>query len=259
MKKYAGHALITGGSSGIGFAFAKELAEQGYDLILVSNIETQLEAAKKELKKYDVEVVTLMQDLADPQSTKIIYSSLQAQNIHVGLLINNAGFVCSGLFHKLDLQKVRNMIQVMSISLTELTYTFLPPMLEKGGGGIILSSSIAAQLLAPDNQVYGAVKAYSLKFGECLHAQYTSKGIDILTICPALVDTNIYKSAGYATPSAYPLISAQEVAQKSLAALGKKIVLNIYGKQTKLKFLALLPRFLSRHLIERITRQMTKR
>lgn len=259
MKKYQGHALITGGSSGIGLAFAHELARQGYNLVIVSNIRTELEDAKKALEAYGVEVISLFQDLSDSNSTDLIYNTLQAKNIHIGLLINNAGFVYSGLFHKLDQKKLIDMIRVMVISLTELTYKFLPQMLEKGEGGIIINSSISAQLLSPYNQVYGSVKAYSLKFGESLHAQYLNSGIDILTICPALVKTNIYKNAGYNTPWAYPLISPMEVVHKSLAALGKKIVINIYGDQKKLKFLALINRFLSRQLIERITRLMIKR
>lgn len=258
MKKYEGHALITGGSSGIGLSFSHELARQGYNLVIVSNKETELEDTKKLLEEYGVEIITIFQDLADPASTDLIYNALQAKKIHIGFLINNAGFVCSGLFHKLDQKKLIDMIRVMVISLTELTYKFLPNMLEKGCGGIIINSSISAQLLSPYNQVYGSVKAYSLKFGESLHAQYINSGIDILTICPALVRTNIYKNAGYKTPFAYPLLSPSDVACKSLEALGKKIVLTIYGDQRTLKFLALINRFLSRRLVEKITRWMIR-
>ncbi len=254
MKKYDGYALITGGSSGIGLAFAHELAAMGYDLVIVSNIETQLKTAEKELKKaHDVDVLAIYQDLADPESTDIIYNKLQAKKIHVGLLLTNAGFAATGPFHELDRKKMLDMIRVMTISVTDLSYKFLPAMLEKGSGGIIITSSISSQLPDPYVQVYGSSKAYSLKFGISLHAEYASQGIDILTICPAFVDTNIY---GDLAKPALKLITPTQIAQQSLAALGKEIVLNIYGNQTPIKLLVLINRLFSHKFTEK---QMLKR
>ncbi len=99
MKKYEGYALITGGSSGIGLALAHELAAKGYDLVLVARDLHALKKVQIEIKEaHKVDVITISQDLSKPESTDIIFEKLQKKHIHVGLLVNNAGFGSLGYF-----------------------------------------------------------------------------------------------------------------------------------------------------------------
>lgn len=228
MKDYHGYALITGGSSGIGLAFANLLAKEGYPLVLVAQDKAKLKKAADELKKnYKVKVLTISVNLADPKSTDLIYNTLKKKKIHVGLLINNAGFgVRLDTFQIQDRKKTLDMIRVMCMSLTDLTYKFLPAMIKKGRGGIIFTSSLAAAQMGPNFVAYGASKAFSLRFGTNLHAELLGTGIDVLTVCPGVIETDFWKRVGVKSlPSYIKMRSPYLVAEPALKALGKKIVI----------------------------------
>jgi len=260
MRKYEGYALITGGSSGIGLEFAKQLAKQGYDLVLIARDTVKLEEAVLHIKKdHPVDVVIISQDLADPDSTDIIFHQLQKKKIHVGLLVNNAGYGLMSYLHEANRKKLLDMINVMCRSLTDLTYRFLPPMLEKKSGGIILISSIAGMIPLPLESVYGASKAYSLELGVSLHAEYGSKGIDFLTVCPGYVDTSFFVTGDqkFAVPK-ISLLSAEDVVTQSLNAMGKEIVVKVLNKDIKLHILLSLFPFLSQKTTEKLVKKFYK-
>jgi short-subunit dehydrogenase len=226
MKKYNGYVLITGGSSGIGFEFAKQLAAQGYDLVLVAQDEAKLTAAANDiLVNHSVKVVTIAQDLSNYESTQAIMKVLKDKNIYVGLLINNAGFGWMSLFHNTPADKLKGMINLMCYNVTELTYHLLPEMLKHGKGGIIFISSIAGTVPCPGFSVYGATKAYLLELAINLYTEYKQRGIDVLAVCPGLVDTEFANRANHVALGAK--LTPQSVVRKSLAALGKKVVIVI--------------------------------
>src|SRR5689334_9775775 len=105
MKKYDGYALITGGSSGLGLEFARQLAVAGYNLVLVAKDKAKLEAAASKLREqHSIDVVSIAADLSTRDSTQVILTALKAENIHVGILINNAGFIYVRHFHKMPLE-----------------------------------------------------------------------------------------------------------------------------------------------------------
>ncbi len=259
MRKYEGYALITGGSSGIGLEFARKLAAEGYSLVLVARNLTKLKEVAIELKqKYPVDVLPLSQDLIDPDSTEIIFKHLQEKNIHISLLINNAGFGNpQEYFHKIDQNIHSDMINLMCLSYVNLIYKFLPPMLEKKSGGIILISSLAALFPVPLNTIYSASKTFVLKLGINLHAEYSAKGIDILTVCPAYTDTNIF-AATNETPPPIPMLTTEEVVQKSLNRLGKDIVLVLKNKQFQQRLFSFLANFLSDKTKEKLVKKYLK-
>jgi short-subunit dehydrogenase len=259
MKKYEGHALVTGGSDGIGLEFANELAAQGYDLVLVARNPEKLEAVAAEIKnKYPIEIVTIAQDLSRLESTDLIWNLLQEKQVHVGLLVNNAGFNTFERFLNIDRQYHIDMVNTLCISVMDLTYKFLPPMIEKGSGGIIFVSSFASQpALLPLDVVYSGAKSFVLKLGTGLHAEYGSKGIDILTVCPGAVDTNIHAAAGHPHPAGQQL-TTQNVVSASLDALGNKIVL-LLNKNRLQKLLNLLSPFMSYKLLEKIMKKFVKK
>ena len=247
--KYDGYALITGGSSGIGLAFAKQLAEQGYNLVLVARKQEELKKAQIDIKtQYSVDVVTISEDLSNPESTDNIYNQLQMNNIQIGLLVNNAGFGKANHFEKIDRAYQQSMIRVMCSSYTDLTFKFLPSMLKKKSGGIIFLSSSAALSALPFFSVYGAAKAFVLQFGRSLNVEVKRKGIDVLTVCPSPVNTNFYPP-GVPHPPGKSFMP-DEIAQRSIKALGKKSVLLI--NSPKVRFLLFLTKFLPSKWIDAI-------
>lgn len=259
MKKYNGYALITGGSSGIGLEFAHQLAAQGYNLVLIARNIEKLELAARNIKnKYPVDVLIISQDMAKLESADITYNQLKKNNIQVGLLINNAGFdISREFFHNMDLNHQMELVNLMCLGYMNLTYKFLPAMLEKSSGGIIMISSLAALVPVPLGAVYSAAKAFSLKLGINLHAEYHNKGIDILTVCPAFVDTNIFETSGNSMPSITPL-TTDEVVKKSLNALGKDIVLVLKNKQFQQRFFLLLAKVLPDTIVEKLVKKYYK-
>ena len=130
-------------------------------------------------------------------------------------------------------------------------------MLEKKSGGIILISSLAALFPVPLNSIYSASKAFGLKLGINLHAEYSEKGIDILTVCPAYTDTNIFVASNEIPPP-IPMLTTEEVVQKSLNVLGKKIVLVLKNKQFKQRVLSFLATFLSEKTKEKLIKKYLK-
>jgi short-subunit dehydrogenase len=257
LKKYDGYALITGGSSGIGLAFAHELAARGYDLVLVARDKAKLTAAKKSIQTmHSVKVITLSQDLTKGDSADKIYKFLHAKKIHIGLLVNNAGFGSFGYFHQQDRMKTLHMINTMCLGYTDLTYRLIPAMLERSSGGIIFISSILALVPGPLLAVYAASKAYVLKLGISLHIEYGSKGIDVLTVCPGPIDTNFYRTENIPKPKTN-LLPPSVVAKKSLKALGNKIAISV-PSDLLLRILPILNKLLSLKIMEKLTKKAYK-
>jgi hypothetical protein len=244
MKKYDGYALITGGSSGIGLEFAKALASRGYNLVLVARDENKLKKVTDDLKKTSsMDVIPIAQDLSKLDATDKIYDQLEKKKVHVGLLINNAGMAAVSPFHKVDRKYEEDMIETSCFALTELTYKFLPNMLQKKSGGVIFISSMAAFAPAtPFNAVYGATRAYILKLGVSLHAEYKEEGVDILTVCPGIVDTPFHDKKETGRPAARAL-SVTDVVEKSLNSLGNKIILRIPSDPLQRILLSIAPFF----------------
>lgn len=258
MKKYDGYALITGGSSGIGLAFAHELAAQGYDLVLVARDKTKLAAAKKSIQSaHPIKVITLSHDLAKEDSAKKIVHFLHTKKIHIGLLINNAGFGSFGYFHQQDHMKSLDMINTMCLGYTDLTYKLIPAMLEKSSGGIIFISSILALIPGPLFAVYAASKAYIFKLGISLHIEYESKGIDVLTVCPGPIDTNFYKAQNIPEPKTN-ILPPSIVVKKALKALGNEIAISVPSDLLQ-RILPILNNLLSLKIMEKMAKKAYKK
>jgi short-subunit dehydrogenase len=257
MKKYEGYALITGGSDGMGLEFAKQLAEEGYNLVLVARETKKLKAASDHIKKkYKVDVVIISQDLTKIESADLIYDELKKNKIHVGLLVNNAGFAVFSQFDEMPRQKSRDMISLMCMGYVELTHKFLPDMLKNGSGGIIILSSVVAKFPGPFISVYSSTKAFSLQFGRSLHAEYHKKGIDVLTVCPGAMDTKFFNDTDNLAPS-IALLKPENIVPKSLEALGKDIVIT-FPNDIAARAGLIFTRVMSDKLVEKVTLKIIK-
>lgn len=232
MKKYNGYALVTGGDGGIGYCIAEQLAMNGYNLVLVARNEAELNKAKEHLtSKYKVEVLVFIKDLTEADAAKEVFDYVQGKGIHIALLVNNAGFGEWGLFGESKCQQQIDMIELMCRAVTELTWLFLPGMIKKGEGGIILVSSFASRIHMPKFAVYAACKAFTSSFGTILNFELQSKNIDVLVVCPSVTKTKFYRQKeikepvdrGQAHLLAYKYRTPEKVAEHAVKSLGKKI------------------------------------
>ena len=185
--------LVTGGSSGIGLEFSRQLAEKGYDLIIVSNSREQLDAVCAPIaEEYGVRVIPRLQNLATGNAAEELMEWCDSQSVLPDILINNAGmFYFKELSPEL-MGKAEVMIGLHVTTPTKMCILFGDRMKQRGSGRILLVASMAARIPAPGIQVYSATKAYLRSFGESLSFELKPYGVTVTTLCPAAVATPLY-------------------------------------------------------------------
>ncbi len=185
-------ALITGGSSGMGLEFARELAGRGYDLVLVSNQAEALQVAARELSA-TVAVRIRCQDLAQERSADELFGWCRDEGILPDVLVNNAGMFFFKELRAEDLDRVQAMLHLHITTVTRLCLLFGPEMKKRGGGYILNVASMAARLPVPGITVYSATKAYLRSFGRSLSFEMRPYGVGVTTVCPAAIATPLYR------------------------------------------------------------------
>jgi short-subunit dehydrogenase len=218
---YAGKtALITGASSGIGAAFARALAAQGTHLILVARSEAKLRDLATDLAaQHAIRTEALPCDLSRPEAAQQVFAATQQRGLPVDLLINNAGFATYGAFDRLDAEREQREILLNVAAVVDLTHRFLPAMLARGSGAIVNVASTSAFQPTPYMAVYGASKAFVLSFSEALWAEYRSKGIRVLALCPGPTSTDFFTVVGTEDASFGAKETPEKVVQVALRAL----------------------------------------
>lgn len=186
-------ALVTGGSSGIGLEFSRQLAAKGYDLIIVSNSREQLDAVCAPIaEEYGVRVIPRLQNLATGNAAEELMEWCDSQSVLPDILINNAGmFYFKELSPEL-MGKAEVMIGLHVTTPTKMCILFGDRMKQRGSGRILLVASMAARIPVPGIQVYSATKAYLRSFGESLSFELKPYGVTVTTLCPAAVATPLY-------------------------------------------------------------------
>jgi short-subunit dehydrogenase len=232
-------ALITGATSGIGAEYARRLAGDGYDLILTGRRSEKINALAGELSDaHGSEVEVIIIELSDPVQVEGLIESIKGRDIH--LLINNAGFGTTKVFHQEPLEIHEKMIAAHILAHTKIIYAILPMMIEKGAGVIINVSSLGAFLPSPKTVVYSGTKAYLRAFTECLHYELKDSGIQVQVVCPGLTRTDMHTRIGIPEEAIidwgpFRWIGPQEVVTCSLKCLEKKKVICIPGRMTKMQ------------------------
>ena len=188
-------ALITGGSSGMGLEFARQLAGRGYDLILVSNRQDELDSAAASLREqFPVEVAVHFQDLAHPDSADQLYEwCVNQAGVLPDVLINDAGMFFFKELEVADLGRVQAMLNLHVTTVTRSCILFGDAMKKRGSGYILNMSSMAARLPEPGITVYSATKAYLKNFGRSLSFELKPYGVQLTTVCPAAIATPLYR------------------------------------------------------------------
>jgi short-subunit dehydrogenase len=237
-------ALITGASAGLGLAFARQLAAQGFDLILVARRKKTLALLSQELiAKADIAVETLPADLAQEAGIHKVEECIRSLD-RLDLLINDAGFGLAGEFSRQSLDENLDMLQVHCTAPLRLAHIALPMMIARRSGTIINVASISAFAPMVGNVQYSATKAYLVTFSRALQLETRQLGIKIQALCPGFFHSEFHDVMRVKKTSipAWLFMQADEVARRSLAALKRKSVIYIPGFSNQLAvFIVSLP------------------
>lgn len=247
-------ALITGASAGIGIALAREFAEQGAKLILSARRKDRMEALALELAEKGAEVRIVAADLNDPAAPQLIYDATVGAGIDVDILINNAGLGQYGEFAQSPVEQEMSQVRVNCESMVRLTRLFVPHMVERRRGWVMILASTASFQPVPYLTTYAATKVFDRFFALGLAAEVKRFGVKVTALCPGPTESEFFEVARSENFMPGGRQSAEEVARIGVAALarGKRTVLPYFGG----KVITVLARILP---VGMITSQVEKR
>jgi uncharacterized protein len=256
-------ALVTGASSGIGVAIARELASRGYAVALAARREERLRSLATELTtEHGVSAEAISCDVSDPAEREGLADQLRGGGRTVELLVNNAGFGHQADFARSPRERMTEMVRVNCEAVVDLTSLFLTGMVERGRGSVINIASTASFQPLPGSAVYAATKAFVLSFSEAVRTELRGSGVGVTAVCPGPVRTEFTDVAGIGgvedrTPGA-AWMSAEDIARHAVdgAARDKRVV--VPGKINRATALAgqHSPRAVALPLISRIWRNL---
>ena len=189
------YALVTGASRGIGFALARELAQRGFDLMIVSEDDAIHEAAHA-LRNSGAAVVPIRADLRTSDGVDIVAAAMLAAGSPPAIAALNAGVGVSGAFIETALADELNLLSLNVVSVVHLSKHLLPMMVAAGRGRVLYTASIAADLPGPFMAVYAASKAFVLSFAEAVRNELEETGVSITALLPGPTDTDFFRRAG---------------------------------------------------------------
>lgn len=249
-------ALVTGASAGIGVAIARELASHGANLILTARRRDRIDSLAAELAAaHKIETRIVAADLNSPDAPQQIYDATEGTGITVDILINNAGLGHYGEFYKLDPEQEYSMVRVNCEAVVRLSRLFIPRMVDRRRGWMLVVASTASFQPIPYDAVYAATKVFDRFFALGLAEEVARFGIKITALCPGTTETEFFdvSGGGGVFRRFGGLQPAQEVARKAVVALAR-------GQRTivpkfKAAFVAFIVRFIP---TARITRTLER-
>ena len=187
-------ALITGGSSGIGYAYAEEWARKGYNILIVSNREDLNRQAQEKLQALfpQQKVLVRYQDLTSSEAAQELFDYCESENIIVEVLVNNAGMFYFGAAVEKPVALSHKMTMLHCTTPADLCVLFGKAMKDRGHGYILNASSITAFMSFPTIATYQASKSYLLRFSKGIHYELSHYGVKVCCVCPGAVDTDLY-------------------------------------------------------------------
>jgi uncharacterized protein len=190
--------LITGASAGIGAEFARLYAERGYDLALTARRTDRLDALGKELsEKWGATCLTISADLADRAAPEAIIAQIEGQGRHVDALVNNAGYGLQGNYLASSWEQHRDFMQVLVEAPLELAHRLLTGMQARKFGRIINVASLAGHVPGSAGAtLYGASKAFLIKFSQSLNLENQTTGVHISALCPGFTRSEFHDVNG---------------------------------------------------------------
>jgi short-subunit dehydrogenase len=224
-------ALVTGASAGIGVALAQELAAGGTNLVVTARRKDRLEELARSLgTKHKVKTEVFVADLVEPNSPEKVFAFTRQKGIEIDLLINNAGFGQYGEFPSVDTQRLLDMVQVNCSAVVHLTRLYLPEMVARRRGDVLILASTASFQAVPYISTYAATKAFDLLFAEGLAEEMKPYGIRVCALCPGSTESEFHVVSGQ-EKFMRRAETAEKVARTGLKALaaGKSYVISGLG------------------------------
>jgi len=221
--------LITGASAGIGLALAEELAAAGAHLVLTARRLDRLKELARDLSaKHGVKVEIFGADLVRPEAPRTIFDFTTSRKIEIELLVNNAGFGAFGYHHEIPESRLSEMVQVNCTAVALLTRLYIPAMIERRHGDVLIVSSVAAFQAVPFNSAYAATKAFDLILAEGIAEEVREFGVNVCALCPGSTNTEFQQVAGQPDRVFRFAETAEKVARVGLEGLakGKTVVIS---------------------------------
>ncbi|MGI8670694.1 MAG: SDR family NAD(P)-dependent oxidoreductase [Aridibacter sp.] len=215
--------LITGASSGIGEAFARRLAAEKHNLVLVARNEKKLIALCDQLMlEHEIMAHYVAIDLNDYQADLRLFKETINHEMEIEWLINNAGFGSMGDFAELEIEKELEMINLNVTALVALTHRYLQVMRERKSGTIINVASTAGFQPIPFMATYAATKAFVTSFTEAVAEENRPYGIRVMALCPGATETNFFAASDINDPVKIKgMQKPEEVVEAALNGLEK--------------------------------------
>jgi len=228
-------ALITGASAGLGAEFARQLASNGKDLILVARRTEPMDALASELAdEFNIAVDVIQSDLSDATATSKLFSEVTGRGLFVDYLINNAGSAGPDLLEDGDWPAQQRYIELMMTSVAGMCHHFIPPMQERGFGRVLNVASVVGHISLAGDTSYGPTKAYLIALSKGLAATVRDQGVHVLALCPGFTHTDFHQSDELtrmkAKTPAFLWYDADVVVREGLAALEKGREVYISGR-----------------------------
>lgn len=255
--------LVTGASSGIGEAFANELAKADNDLVLVARRRERLENLAHELKsQFGIKCHVFTCDLADRAQTLALIAQIKSENIQIDGLINNAGFSIAREFHNSEINAQLDFIETCVTAPTILCHAFINEMRHRSFGRIInVSSMVAFSNGAAGHSLYPAAKSYILKMSRSMAAENSAMGINITALCPGATQSEFQTHNGMSAKMGKNNIlkpmAAIDVVRAAISGneRGKEVIITGFAN----KFAVALMKFIPEFILTPIIRNQAKK
>jgi uncharacterized protein len=223
-------ALVTGASSGIGLAYARALAQRGYDLVVTGRRRERLDALAAEVLAGGARAEVVVADLGSVAGQAQVEALCRERSLD--LLVNNAGVAHYMSFATLPADKLDELLQVNTVAVVKLTHAALEPMIARGRGAILNVASLLAFSgplrlpFLPQRATYAATKAYMVAFTQALAAELEGTGVKLQVVCPGVIVSEFHTRQGI-DMSARPRLSAEDLVRGSLADLDAGVLVSV--------------------------------
>jgi hypothetical protein len=254
-QRYGSWALVTGGSSGIGLAFARRFAKDGVSVVLAARHAGPLASVADELaKQHGVEARVVACDLATREGVAQCLAAVA--DVDLAILVNNAGAGYAGRFELQSPERLDALVQLNCAAPVGLTAALLPKLRARGRGAVIFTGSVSGAQPLPLHALYAATKSFDNLLAEGLWGELRGSGVDVLALEPGATETGFQRAAGQ---TAHAGDSAERVVEVALRALGRQpsVVAGAYNWLRANAGVRLLPRSLLALLAKRVMERQT--
>jgi short-subunit dehydrogenase len=251
-------ALVTGASAGIGEAFARVFARNGFDVILTARREDRLRALARMLEsEHRVRAHVIAADLSDPESPGRLVADIAGRGLRVDALINNAGYGVPGTYRDTEWKRQQDFIQVLVTAPSELAHHLLPAMMARRKGYIVNIASVAGLIPgSAGHTLYGASKSYMVQFSRSLHLETEGTGVNVTAVCPGFTYSEFHDVTNtrelVSKMPRFMWMTSEVVAEQGYAAVMRNKPVHVNGLFNKSIV------FLVKHLPDALSFQMAR-